>query len=127
MLAKHLQQAMPNFECVVYQNGWPPEGMKAFEGAVAVVVYCDGGDRHLLNPHLEEFDTLMDKGVGLACIHYGVEVPEGPSGDAFVEWIGGYFEPFWSVNPHWTAPGRSKSMVPPARFAPQDVVRFSAM
>ena len=103
LLAKHLQQAMPDFECVVHRNGWPKEGMQAFEGADAVVVYCDGGKRHLLNPHVEEFDKLMDRGVGLACIHYGVEVPKGKSGDAFVKWIGGYFETDWSVNPHWTA------------------------
>ena len=43
------------------------------------------------------------KGVGIVCIHYGVEVPKGPSGEKFLDWIGGYFEPNWSVNPHWTA------------------------
>ena len=26
----------------------------------------------------------MDKGVGIVCLHYGVEVPKGPSGDAFL-------------------------------------------
>jgi hypothetical protein len=43
----------------------------------------------------------MKKGVGLACLHYAVEVPKGPSGEAFLNWLGGYFEPYWSVNPHW--------------------------
>ena len=103
LLAKHLEQAMPNFKCRVYQNGWPKQGVSAFDGADAVVVYCDGGTRHLLNPHIDEFDKLMDSGVGLSCIHYGVEVPKGESGDAFLDWIGGYFETDWSVNPHWTA------------------------
>ncbi len=37
------------------------------------------------------------------CLHYGVEVPKGEAGDAFLDAIGGYFEPDWSVNPHWTA------------------------
>ena len=41
--------------------------------------------------------------MGLGCAHFAVEVPKGPTGDAFLEWIGGYFEPHWSVNPHWTA------------------------
>jgi hypothetical protein len=45
----------------------------------------------------------MKKGVGLACIHYAVEVPKEKSGVAFLDWIGGYFEAHWSVNPHWTA------------------------
>jgi len=54
-------------------------------------------------PHAEEFDKLMDKGVGLVCIHYAVEVPKGEPGERFVDWLGGYFEPHWSVNPHWKA------------------------
>ena len=37
------------------------------------------------------------------CLHYGVETTKGECGDAFLGWIGGYFEPHWSVNPHWTA------------------------
>jgi len=34
-------------------------------------------------------------------LHFGVEVGKGPAGDAMLEWTGGYFETFWSVNPHW--------------------------
>ena len=45
----------------------------------------------------------MRRGVGLVCIHYGVEVPKGASGQRFLNWIGGYFETDWSVNPHWKA------------------------
>jgi hypothetical protein len=50
---------------------------------------------------------LMDKGVGLACLHYAVEVPKGEAGDRLKEWIGGYFETFWSVNPHFRAEFKS--------------------
>ncbi len=46
---------------------------------------------------------LMDKGVGLACLHYAVEVPKGKPGDAFLNWIGGYYESGFSTNPHWVA------------------------
>jgi hypothetical protein len=42
-----------------------------------VVVACDGGVRHLLNKNLKEFDEVMKRGVGLACIHYGVETTKG--------------------------------------------------
>ena len=76
---------------------------RPLKDADAVVVYCDGGGGHLLNPHLEEFAQVMDCGVGLVCLHYAVEVPQGESGDAFLGWLGGYFETNWSVNPHWTA------------------------
>ncbi|PQO40010.1 DUF1080 domain-containing protein [Blastopirellula marina] len=97
-----LMENVPNIEASIYPGGWP-EDPTAFDNADAVVVYCDGGGGHLLNPHLAQFDELMKKGVGLACIHYGVEVPKGEPGDKFVDWIGGYFETDWSVNPHWTA------------------------
>ncbi|MEK6234003.1 MAG: ThuA domain-containing protein, partial [Planctomycetales bacterium] len=76
---------------------------KAFEGADAIVMYCDGGGRHMVLKHLEDFDKLAKKGVGVVCVHYGVEVPKGKAGDLFVDWIGGYFETNWSVNPHWKA------------------------
>ncbi len=45
----------------------------------------------------------MARGVGLVCLHYAVEVPKGVPGDHFLDWIGGYFETHWSVNPWWTA------------------------
>jgi Trehalose utilisation len=44
---------------------------------------------------------LMDKGVGLMCAHYGVEVPKEKGGKEFQDWIGGYYESGWSVNPIW--------------------------
>ncbi|MFO0912151.1 MAG: PVC-type heme-binding CxxCH protein [Pirellulales bacterium] len=103
LLAKYLQQAMPNYQCEVIRSGWPANGTDELKDADAVVVYCDGGGGHLLNPHLKEFDQVMDQGKGLVCIHYAVEVPKGESGDAFLKWLGGYFETHWSVNPHWKA------------------------
>jgi len=39
-------------------------------------------------------------------IHYGVETEKGERGKAFLDWMGGYFEAFWSVNPHWTLTSR---------------------
>lgn len=102
LLASRLEKAMPNIDCVVYQNGWPKEE-GAFDGAAAVVMYADGGGRHPANPHLEAVNKLQEKGCGVVCIHYGVETTKGKNGEAFIDWIGGYFEPHWSVNPHWTA------------------------
>jgi len=102
LLAKWLEKAMPDVETVVCKEGWPNDPSVLVD-ADAIVVYCDGGGGHLLNPHLEETDALMDKGVGLALLHYGVETPKGKPGDCFLKWIGGYFETHWSVNPHWTA------------------------
>ena len=103
LLAKYLNEADVGLKSIVITDNGYPKDPRVFTGAAAVVVYCDGGGRHLLNPHLKEFDKIMKEGVGLACIHYGVEVPKGAPGDYFLKWIGGYFETNWSVNPHWTA------------------------
>ncbi|MAG94080.1 MAG: hypothetical protein CMJ48_10055 [Planctomycetaceae bacterium] len=102
LLANRLRVAMPEYDVHVYKYDWP-EDPAAFDGADTVVIYCDGGGRHMSIPHLKFKDKLMKKGVGLVCIHYAVEVPKGDVGDRFVDWLGGYFEPNWSVNPHWDA------------------------
>ncbi|WP_153557609.1 DUF1080 domain-containing protein [Roseimaritima sediminicola] len=103
LLAQSIKSAMPGYEVEVFREGWPADGVEALADADSVVVYCDGGRRHLLNDHLKEFGQLMDQGVGLVCIHYAVETVKGEPGDKFLDWMGGYFEPHWSVNPHWVA------------------------
>ncbi|MCI0358939.1 MAG: NPCBM/NEW2 domain-containing protein [Planctomycetaceae bacterium] len=102
LLAKELQAAMPSIKCDVVLNGWPADE-SILTGADCIVMYCDGGGGHMVNAHLDSVDALAKKGVGIVCIHYGVEVPKGKIGDRFLDWIGGYFEMNWSVNPHWTA------------------------
>ena len=123
LLAKALSANLPQVTADVYRGGWPQDP-RAFDGASAVVMYCDGGNGHMVNNRLAEVDTLMKRGVGLVCIHYAVEVPRGPSGDRFLDWIGGYFEVDWSVNPHWKADFRELPDHPITRgvrpFAIQD-------
>jgi hypothetical protein len=107
-LLKQCLDSVPGLETEIHNNGWPADE-RAFEGADALFIYCDGGGGHPFNrpERREVIDQLMKKGVGLGCAHYAVEVPKGPTGEAFLSWIGGYFEPHWSVNPHWTAQFRS--------------------
>ncbi len=102
LLAKCLNESGLPIEAVVAKNGWPTDP-KVFDGVSAVVMYCDGGDGHIVNDHLDQLDQLANKGVGIGAIHYGVEVPKGKSGNYFLDWLGGYFETDWSVNPTWTA------------------------
>jgi type 1 glutamine amidotransferase len=102
LLAKALNENVPEVEAVVYKWNWPDDS-KALDGAAAIIIFCDGGGGHMAIPHLDQLSALMDKGVGLGCLHYAVEVPKGKPGDAFLKWIGGYFEANWSINPHWTA------------------------
>jgi hypothetical protein len=86
----------------VYSGGWPKDPT-ALANADALVMYSDGGGGHMVVPHLEEVDKFHNRGGGIGCLHYAVEIPKGPGGDYFLKWMGGYFEENWSVNPHWDA------------------------
>ena len=113
----------PEFEVRVFRNEWPsdPQWLKR---ADAIVIYSDGGEGHPAIPHLKELDAQSQRGAGIVCIHYAVEVPKGEAGDRFLDWIGGYFETDWSVNPHWKADFRELPEHPITRgvkpFAIQD-------
>jgi len=102
LLAKCLNENMPNIYAAVYTNGWPKDPT-CFDNADAICMFCDGGGGHVVMQHLEETDKMAKKGVGIACLHYGVEVPKGKPGNYMLDWTGGYFETFWSVNPHFKA------------------------
>ena len=106
LLAKALNESGLGIEAEVYYNkdnpGWTMDA-SLLEGIDAVVIYCDGGQKHLANNHVGTIDSLTDKGVGVGCLHYGVETVDGEPGDGFLRWMGGYFQLGKSVNPHWLA------------------------
>ena len=102
LLAEALNNSELDIQADVYNDGWPADD-SMLDYADTIVIYADGGGGHPFNKHLDRVRQLQNRGIGLACLHYGVEVPKGASGDAFRDWIGGYFEADWSVNPHWTA------------------------
>ncbi|TLV02297.1 ThuA domain-containing protein [Dyadobacter luticola] len=100
LLAKAINDSVPNAEAIVFDGGWPKD-ISILDDADAIVMYADGGDSHMVIPHLAEMDKLMQKGVGLVVLHFALEVPQGEAGNDFKKWIGGYFEINWSVNPSW--------------------------
>ena len=100
-LAEQLNKNVDGVEAVVSQ-GWP-EDPAIFTDTDAIIVYSGGGERHLSIPHLDQIGELMAQGIGLAMLHFAVEVPKGKPGNCFLDWIGGYFEPGLSVNPYWIA------------------------
>lgn len=102
LLASDLQAAFPNIEVEVYKHRWPKD-WSLISSADAIVIYSDGGKRHPSLKYREKLDKEIEKGLGVVCIHYAVEVPKGPAGDSMMNWTGGYFETHWSVNPHWVA------------------------
>jgi type 1 glutamine amidotransferase len=99
LLEKCLRQN-PGVVPVLVKGGWP-EDESVFDGARALVFYMDGGDEHpmIQGDRLKKIGALMQKGVGLVCLHYAVEVPKDRGGAEFLEWIGGYYERPYSTNP----------------------------
>lgn len=102
ILAKAVNENVPGAKAVVFTGGWPKDDA-ALDDADCIVMYGDGGGGHMVMRKLERMAGIAKKGTGIVCIHYAVEVPKGEAGDYFVDWIGGYFETHWSVNPHWVA------------------------
>jgi type 1 glutamine amidotransferase len=116
LLAACLTNSIPGVSAVVVSNGWPKDE-SVFNDAAAIVVYCDGGRGHALlqSNRLQTMTKLMDRGVGLACLHYAVEPTRECGQSEFTDWIGGAFEIHWSVNPHWTADFKSLPAHPVTR------------
>jgi type 1 glutamine amidotransferase len=102
LLAKALNTANLGVNAVVLAESGYPSDASVLKDAATIVVFCTGHKGHLLNPHLEEFDALMKKGTGVVMIHWATEAERGEPGDKFLEWMGGFCDLDWSVNPHWT-------------------------
>lgn len=102
LLARALeeQSGLP-VKVAITHHGWP-EDESIFDGAKAVIIYSDGNAKHPVNGHEAKMEEMIANGVGLMCMHYGVEVPKGEQGERFKKWIGGHYESAFSANPHWT-------------------------
>ncbi len=130
LLASGLKQSAADLVNVeVTLNGqWPTNEQVA--KADTIVIYSDGGGGHPALPHLDQLAQKMAAGCGFVCLHYAVEpayeaagwlsvdgkpVSPPPAGRSskgkgaleFKDWLGGYFESHWSVNPHWMADFKS--------------------
>lgn len=114
VLADAIERAVPGTKCEVYSGGWPDDD-NVLDDADTIVMYCDGGGGHPALQHLPALSKQMARGAGFVCLHYGVEVPKDKGGPEFLEWLGGYFETDWSVNPHWTANFQSLPQHPATR------------
>ncbi len=104
LLAKCLAQGAPGVVTKVHLNAeWP--GAEELAQADSFVVYSDGGGGHplLKENYLEQLTKEMKRGAGFLCLHYAVEYPADKGGPQALDWMGGFFEANWSVNPHWTA------------------------
>ena len=102
ILAEALNQSGLDVEAVLGPHYGYPKDKSILDDADSVVIFCTGHRGHVLNPNLDEFDALMKKGTGVVMIHWATEAEKGPPGDKFLEWMGGFCDLDWSVNPHWT-------------------------
>lgn len=101
LMARALNAAYANVHAVVHSNkAWP----KDLQHADAVIVLLNHAEPAATDP---EVFAAVRKGAGFMAIHYGVEVNKGVAGNHYLDWLGGYFETFWSVNPWWTPDFRS--------------------
>ena len=103
MLLQKCLASVNGLKVEVASNGWVSDP-KMLDDADAVVLYSDGGGR---NPFLqgnrpEILRKLAKKGVGIANMHYAVEVPKDKGGALFLDLIGGYYEHAYSCNPFWS-------------------------
>jgi trehalose utilization protein len=101
ILADALNESGLDVEAVLVPHYGYPKDKSILENAATVVIFCTGHRGHVLNPHLDEFDALMKKGVGVVMIHWATEAEKGKPGEKFLEWMGGFCDLDWSVNPHW--------------------------
>lgn len=104
LLLKSCLDRVPDVKCEAYHGGWPKDA-DALATADSILLYMDGGGGHplLKADHLARMRALMDRGVGLVCVHYAVEIPKERGGPELTDWIGGYYETGYSINPHWVA------------------------
>ncbi|MFP6667888.1 MAG: ThuA domain-containing protein [Pirellulales bacterium] len=96
LLSRQLHAAYPNVHCVVHTSKkWPGD----LSHADAVIVGLNHGGRAASDA---DIFSAVRRGAGFMAVHYGVEVKKGEQGKNFTQWMGGYYETSWSVNPWWT-------------------------
>ncbi|MGB7324426.1 MAG: PVC-type heme-binding CxxCH protein [Rubripirellula sp.] len=113
ILEESIRASSDDVETTVVR-GWP-EDASLIEKADTIVIYSDGGGRHVAIEHLDAIREKMNAGCGLVCLHYAVEMVPGPPGDAMVDLLGGHFEINYSVNPHWIGDFKSLPEHPVSR------------
>jgi len=88
---------------VMVRDGWP-KNENIFDGAAAVLFYMDGRGGHpvVKGERLKKLQDMVEKGTGWLNLHYAVDY-EPKDGDKVVRWMGGYYDPRTSTNPHWDA------------------------
>jgi len=81
-----------------------PENPQTFEGAKAIVMLFDGGNKHALlkDKRFEQIQKPAGQGVGIVQLHQVVDYPKA-AGDQARALAGAAWEPGYSKRGHWVA------------------------
>ncbi len=101
LLAQILNDNLPVVEAVVLESGWPRD-LSVLEGTDAIVIACDGNSLIGREANWKALDGLAKQGVGIVFMHYALD-PGDTYGTYLLDWIGGFYQQHWSVNPFWKA------------------------
>ncbi len=92
---------------IMARDGWP-KNEKLFDTADCIMMYMDGRGGHpvVQGERMKLIQKQIDRGCGWVNLHYAVDyLPQ--HGKTVLGWMGGYYEPNYSINPHWDAVIRS--------------------
>jgi len=111
----NLLKQTPGVWPIMVRDGWP-KNESLFEIAESIVMYMDGRGGHpvVQKDRLAAMDQRMKAGKGWVNLHYAVDYL-AKDGKTVLGWMGGYYEPDWSYNPHWDAEIRSLPKHPVTR------------
>lgn len=100
LLADWLKQN-PGVWPVLAAEGWPKDE-RVFDGARAVVVFADGGEKlpFLAPARWMKMRALVEKGAGLVMLHQAVDVPDLQA-PTIQDWIGGAWTKDIGCRGHW--------------------------
>jgi hypothetical protein len=104
LLLQKCLAGVPGLRVEVTLGQWPSDPA-TLATADAIVLFMDGGARHLAlqGDHLAALGAAMRRGAGLGLLHFAVEPTLEKGQTEFIDWVGAAFEINWSVNPHWDA------------------------
>lgn len=102
VLAKLLCR-VPGVVPVIVRDGWPTRE-SLLDNAAAIVFYADGGASHPLDAEARRaaLRSRLSSRTGLVNVHYALEYTAASASEARA-WLGGTYEPGYSVNPLWRA------------------------
>jgi hypothetical protein len=112
LLADALNTSGLPIEAKVHWYGWP-EDESIFDGVDACIIYADGGGEFG-----EKYEFLHQKvkaGMGIMFMHFGVHPTKEVGEKYYNQWIGGFYDDEFSVNPSWVAEMTPKAGHPVSR------------